>query len=948
VKTFLQNLSVLQEYTPQSRVTPKMEAAVEWLGKAIASFQDQNSLTLYGNCYVMSREKNKGIVWQHHSKQLAAMELGQRPTLEANQLFQKHVIHSYTPLIFKSYLEKPEKYAVPNRGKSVKEVSEVDSLKPKVTESETHEYPNERIIIVKGENLWFSYKVCLDKKGTNEEHEFGAAPENTTQFMVEFRADSDEDSDFCSSKQVKMALYTHFSNPIRQPLSIKKEPHLFSVRQMQLARHTPSQVIQLSYLCALLEQRDEESDSKRFTAITQFLKEAVKVVPVESVFNSIAYRKHDIALKCATALRERKLQLEPSELNILGALKSSIRARTGHDGVIIDRLYLRTVNSFQQVKRAAIMWLESVQLQGPPIPLPPIGVQTVTARLVLRPTGRESVQPATKTHAKGHMQKKARSAPPQKSQPSRTYSDVAKTPAGTDRLAKRSLTKAPQVMAVPFCFPIFLDPSIYPASIPFPEYLVKYLEDCLKRLIEHPQTGMCAQFGTGLNVVSKLNISELYPVLPRKSSHFKSPMQVLRDGLGKINAFTEGSTSPDRKLPNEQMLALIDGIFKCDVALCASLLGAFMEQQIRIPLIHTAKETAEALTSKTAPVAVGVWALFSQNLTTLQAKLESNNHTKLIIEIREYIKGIREQLPESEDDRMYAGKLQFLLQGVKQIVTASSQYISYSLERQLCSNLKFDKSYSLKHLISEWDTIFKNDALSLIGESHRPLVARWLKWTILVHDLREALAQYTCIGVTGFVNSGKSLLVKKLFKLEKVKVGVQAVKRTTVPLLYNLEESIEGLDVIDFPGVDDSDQTVPELARLLLSLAQIIIFVVDFKRAFSEPVKAWLQALTKNGAPVHVCLTHADELYSECKRENKLENLSEELKRIRTHFKLDAHRTREVMFYSFDHGSDVTTDELKQCGISSPADVGKWLVHILKSRFKQEELADKLEVFFAK
>jgi predicted GTPase len=254
-----------------------------------------------------------------------------------------------------------------------------------------------------------------------------------------------------------------------------------------------------------------------------------------------------------------------------------------------------------------------------------------------------------------------------------------------------------------------------------------------------------------------------------------------------------------------------------------------MEQQIRIPLIHTAKETAEALTSKTAPVAVGVWALFSQNLTTLQAKLESNNHTKLIIEIREYIKGIREQLPESEDDRMYAGKLQFLLQGVKQIVTASSQYISYSLERQLCSNLKFDKSCSLKRLIADWDTIFKNDALSLIGESHRPLVARWLKWTILVHDLREALAQYTCIGVTGFVNSGKSLLVKKLFKLEKVKVGVQAVKRTTVPLLYNLEESVEGLDVIDFPGVDDSDQTVPELARLLLSLAQIIIFVVDFK-----------------------------------------------------------------------------------------------------------------------
>ena len=56
-----------------------------------------------------------------------------------------------------------------------------------------------------------------------------------------------------------------------------------------------------------------------------------------------------------------------------------------------------------------------------------------------------------------------------------------------------------------------------------------------------------------------------------------------------------------------------------------------------------------------------------------------------------------------------------------------------------------------------------------------------------------------------------------------------AVKRTTIPLLYNLKDSIEGLDVIDFPGIDDSDHTVPELSWLLLSLAQIIIFVVDFQ-----------------------------------------------------------------------------------------------------------------------
>ena len=60
----------------------------------------------------------------------------------------------------------------------------------------------------------------------------------------------------------------------------------------------------------------------------------------------------------------------------------------------------------------------------------------------------------------------------------------------------------------------------------------------------------------------------------------------------------------------------------------------------------------------------------------------------------------------------------------------------------------------------------------------------------------------------------------------KVRVGT---KCATIPLLYNLEDEIEGLDVIGFPGVDDHDHTVPALANLLLSRAQIVIFVVDYK-----------------------------------------------------------------------------------------------------------------------
>lgn len=63
----------------------------------------------------------------------------------------------------------------------------------------------------------------------------------------------------------------------------------------------------------------------------------------------------------------------------------------------------------------------------------------------------------------------------------------------------------------------------------------------------------------------------------------------------------------------------------------------------------------------------------------------------------------------------------------------------------------------------------------------------------------------------------------------QVPVGTTELKRTTVPFLYNLGDDVEGLDVIDYPGVDDRDETIPDLADLLLALAQIVIFVVDYR-----------------------------------------------------------------------------------------------------------------------
>ena len=67
------------------------------------------------------------------------------------------------------------------------------------------------------------------------------------------------------------------------------------------------------------------------------------------------------------------------------------------------------------------------------------------------------------------------------------------------------------------------------------------------------------------------------------------------------------------------------------------------------------------------------------------------------------------------------------------------------------------------------------------------------------------------------------------FSKIQIPTGTIESKRTTVPFLYNLDEKVEGLNVVDFPGVDDEDDSIGDLADLLVTVAQVIVFVVDYR-----------------------------------------------------------------------------------------------------------------------
>ena len=109
-----------------------------------------------------------------------------------------------------------------------------------------------------------------------------------------------------------------------------------SFRQRQLAPLTPSQVIQLSILSAVLERpsleyKNSGRQSKRLCTIIEFLNSATRVVPVESICHAIENESEINAWKCAEALFSSKYKLPPSYLFSISLGRVFYKLATGYD-----------------------------------------------------------------------------------------------------------------------------------------------------------------------------------------------------------------------------------------------------------------------------------------------------------------------------------------------------------------------------------------------------------------------------------------------------------------------------------------------------------------------------------------------------------------------------------------------------------------------------------------
>eukprot|EP00731_Ephydatia_muelleri_P014672 Em0008g392a len=813
----------------------------------VVTGQDAGSPLLLAYCYIISQDKQLIVI--DKSKAFDALSFFGPSSIDnlSEDLFKQHNMESFTIKTAK---------IIEN---TVQQVPEVGVLKPRVEGVAFHCYGSSEVaVVVLGDQLWFCYEI----------HLVGAV------------------------------------------VDVKKKVYPCTLRQAQLAKHTPTEVIQLAYLSAMLEQpsyKNAKRDfSERFKTTTKFLEDAVRIVPIESIFYAIAYGDEDVALQCSKALEERKPSIPPSEMVIAASQYAATRVITGCHKEFIDHidLQMRTMNIYLHGSlcfpmKVSIMpypdnYLKITFQYDVPIPIPiPVHGQ------------------------RAHKVSKVKDS---------LYSDVVVPRTRSVKLATSQSQIVPVRTAkvksdITIPIPPKDDDSLH-ASPNLVEYLQKFAEDIYVR--------GCSKIARGEELVYTcgLNINEVYQTSSKSEFVLSSPTKVLSDARQELSVLVKLACEESKGIPlsisqeqsndqgspnlssfhNLEMLKTINKVRAQELNLCTTLLSAFMEQQIRIPLINSSPlETASALSTSEAPIAVGVWALFSLNYGDIKEMLVSLRGKPLMVDITNYIMGIFNSPLKMEDAR-YAGKLQFLLQGMDETISCNSQYVSYSLERQLVDlcgkrlKTSINLSTDLEDIIAKWDTIFQGDALSLVAKPHRSLIARWLKWALMIHQLREKLAEYTAVGVIGLTNSGKSHLVNKLF-------GVQV------------------------------------------------------RKIHTQSARSWLTELEseKEAVPILVCLTHADRLYAEIMaQENGSKDKPELGKRyIRSELNLIKDRlghspSRDVDFYSFSQEPDSSLNNekgrktLKDVGIHRIKDVGVWIVEKLKTHLDQPDMANKLQEHFQK
>ena len=320
--------------------------------------------------------------------------------------------------------------------------------------------------------------------------------------------------------------------------------------------------------------------------------------------------------------------------------------------------------------------------------------------------------------------------------------------------------------------------------------IVKYLQMVIEDAIKASREKIPAISGISVKSLfedtEKLNKRENGPMATRLPA-IKSPKSLLREGrsdLLKLQTNTrdtlkrhpsseKDSEMSSTKAHNTMLLDYVNRLRNEELHLCIQIIIAFMEEYVRIPISDF-------------NLTVSYWQLLKLGLGIFRRKVSKNIVTQYV-SVSKHIRSIADEtghiVPPYETERnaansKYAGKLQFLLSASlrhDEPLLVDDKFLVYSLESHLYwrfahstvpEHQRIDDSTSLEKIEENWDVLFKDVGLSTIVPSHRRLIARWLKFSLMIHKLRTELSCHTSVGVVGLVNSGKSTLVKELFQIK--------------------------------------------------------------------------------------------------------------------------------------------------------------------------------------
>ena len=282
------------------------------------------------------------------------------------------------------------------------------------------------------------------------------------------------------------------------------------------------------------------------------------------------------------------------------------------------------------------------------------------------------------------------------------------------------------------------------------------------------------------------DLEVIYPAADVKDARkhgdicFKAPMTLLTEGRKKLNRLSEElvaehssldtSSSPNT---NIKMLSILQELRK-EFETCSTLLGAFMESQVKIPLERAGGDKYVNKFAKHATTfGLPVWGLLILPHEYLNSRFIgslSEDFRQFVVEFSHHVKEtLHYMFPPGHQFGGYDERLEFLVGSMKKSSTCNQDYVSYSLERQLedqCKKRCIYHNTPVDEILKQWNDNFEDERLTLVPDQYRLLVARWIKWSLMINNLRESLASQTAVGVVGLVNSGKSKFVRSLFGKE--------------------------------------------------------------------------------------------------------------------------------------------------------------------------------------